>query len=138
MREFIFDNLKFELLDEEIIHIEKATSAGFCCENTLFCSEKENLEKSEFYVQDNGDYFTLFMNEYFAVFFKGEELKNFKIYDKYGSVLYEYKKLMNSGELPHPSKTPAVFPLFDNPRVALPKHGYSKESFKNNESVCKP
>ena len=135
MREFIFDNLKFELLDEEIIHIEKATSAGFSFENTLFCSEKENLEKSEFYVQDNGDYFTLFMNEYFAVFFKGEELKDFKIYDKYGSILYEYKKLMNSGELPHPSKTPAVFPLFDNPRVTLPKHGYSKESFKNNESV---
>ena len=135
MKEFIFDNLKFELLDEEIIHIEKSTSAGFSCENTLFINEKTKLNKSEFFVQDNGDYFTLFMNEYFAVLFKGQGLKDFKIYDKYGSILYEYKKKMNSGELPHPSKTPAIFSLFDDPRVTLPKHGYSIASFKNKEEL---
>ena len=88
MKEFIFDNLRFELLDEEIIHIEKATSAGFSNENTLFIAEKENLTKSDFFVQDNGDYFTFFMNEYYAVLFKGQGLKDFKIYDKYGSILY--------------------------------------------------
>ena len=135
MKEFIFDNLRFELLDEEIIHIEKATSAGFSNENTLFIAEKENLTKSEFFVQDNGDYFTLFMNEYYAVLFKGQGLKGFKIYDKYGSILYKYSKKMNSGELPHPAKTPAIFALFDDPRVTLPKHGYSIESFKNNEEL---
>ena len=135
MNQFVFNGLRFELLDEEIIHIEKGTSAGFCDENTLFMSEKTKLNKSEFYVQDNGDYFTLFMNEYYLVFFKRDGLKDLKVYDKYGSILYNYKKKLNSGDLPSPNDTPAIFAIFDNPRVVLPKDGYSIKSFENNEEL---
>lgn len=135
MKEFVFDNVRFELLNDEIIHIEKATSTGFSNENTLFVPEKTNLTRSEFFVQDNGDYITLFMNEYYLVYFKGRGVKEIKVYDKYGSTLYSYRKIPNSGELPLPFKTPAIFPLFDSPRVTLPIDGYSIKSFEKNEKL---
>ena len=135
MKEFIFNNLRFELLNDEIIHVEEGTSAGFLEKNTFFCLDKENLSKSEFTLEDHGEYFTLLMNEYYVVVFKENTLKNLKVYDKYHSILYKYEKKLNSGELPMALETPAVFALFDNPRVILPKHGYSKVSFDNNEKL---
>ena len=135
MKQFEFNSLRFELLDDEIIHIEKATSARFSNKNTFFIAEKEALNRTEFFVQDNGDYFTLFMNEYYLVVFKRDGLNDLKVYDKYGSILYEYKKVLNSGELAAPSETPAIFALFDNPRVTLPEHGYSAKSFDKNEKL---
>ena len=135
MNEFIFNNLRFELLDEEIIHIEKGSSAGFLNENTFFIPSKTELNRSEFFVQDNGDYFTLFMNEYYLVFFKRDGLKDLKVYDKYGSILYTYKRKVNSGELPSAIDTPAIFSIHDNPRMVLPSEGYSSKSFDKKESL---
>lgn len=57
-----------------------------------------------------------------------------KVINKSNEVIYKYKKLHNSGELPSPSKTPIIFPIFDNPRMVIPLSGYNDEKLiQNNE-----
>lgn len=133
MKTFIYNSLRIELLENEIIHIEKAAKGHFFDGNTFFVPTKTNLKLSDFDFSDNGDYFTLYMNEYYLVLYKKDSLRTLKIYDKYGSLLYRYQRKFNCGELPPASNTPCLFPLFDNPRVKLYPSGYSLEAIKNHE-----
>lgn len=133
MKEFIYQNLSLEFLNESIIHIEFSKTGRFCKENTLFCASKEELERSNFEVNETESEFRGYFGNFLLTINKND-LKDIKIFDK-NTIVYTYSKILNSGELPSPNKTPLIFPLFDNPRMVLPKAGYDdKELIANNET----
>ena len=125
MEQIILDNIRVQLLSEDIVHIEYKKSGKFCDENTFFIPNKEQYENTAVsYTQEGnvvcfGEY-ELYVPE------NAKSLSGVKL-EKNGKRVYSYKKLANSGELPRLDKTPEVFALSDTPRIIVPEGGYSAE-----------
>ena len=77
-------------------------------------------------VQDSGLVSILYKG--FEIIFSQEgTLESLQIV-KEGKVVYKYRDIKNTGELPLPNKTPEVSPLMDSPRVLIPEGGYAPDS----------
>ncbi len=126
MEQFIYGNIRIQLLSEDIIRIERSKNGKFCDENTFLIPNKTNYENNEVaYTQEGnvicfGDY-ELYIPE------NAKSLTGVRL-DKNGKKIYTYKKLKNSGELPPLDKTPEVFAISDTPRIIVPEGGYSKSA----------
>ena len=138
MKQFIHDEILFEFLENDIIHIEKKPK-NFTLEedqthSSLFVINRNEIKRKEFESYDYGSYFTLnFDNKYYLVIEKSDSLSSLKLYDHNQKLIYSYEGIKNnSGELPLPYETPYVFDLFDNPKILINKNGYNLSSFEND------
>lgn len=138
MREFLFGNLRVQLLSESIIRLEYAKKGKFCDKNTLLIPDR-GAYKNDIKCKTYGNYI-IFGNYTVAIPDGARSLSGVKIL-RDGISVYSYKKLSTCRTLPHPSKTPEVYALADNPRVIVPDGGYEyrgkikNSGFRTEENV---
>lgn len=115
---------KIEILDG-FLHIEKAINNKFNTKNTLFIPEKESLNNIDFEVEENNDtYLFAYKNFKFEISKDLKDVKDINISNSKNKLI-EIHNSINSGELPKFNKTPDIYFVYDNPRITLPKNGYS-------------
>ena len=84
MKQFIHDEVLFEFLENDIIHIEKKPK-NFTLEedqihSSLFVINRNEVKRKEFESYDYGSYFTLnFDNKYYLVIEKSDSLSSLKL-----------------------------------------------------------
>ncbi len=123
MKQVVYGDIRIQLLSEEIVRIEYGQAGKFCDENTFFIPNKKEFERSECDWQEKRG--ELAFGDYKLTYLQGSRsLKGVKI-TRNGEVVYTYKRIKNSGELPPPDKTPEVFALCDTPRIVVPEGGYT-------------
>lgn len=135
MEQIVFNNVRVQLLSEDIIRIERAKKGAFCDENTFFIPNRTSYREPITYTQEEnviclGDY-ELYIPE------NSCSLSGVRL-EKNGKKVYGYKKQANTGEIPTLDKTPEVFALSDTPRITVPEGGYSqnrKGQYKVEENV---
>ena len=121
--EKIFKHLKIYTLKNDIVRFEYSPQDHFTAQESLFAAHKEcSYEEVKF----EG---TSFVFKGFEFIFNEEDPLNSLVVKKGDVVVYKYREIKNSGELPLPNKTPEIFPLMDSPRLLIPESGY----VKNNE-----
>lgn len=138
-KKYTFKNMRISILANDIIRFEYAPDNIYSNGETLFTAEKKEIP-FELVEKETGYQY----QDYLISFDKLDPLNTLKIY-KDGKIIYRYKFLRNTGELPLPNKTPYIFPLMDTPRVLIPEYGYDKDSNfiyeKNNKDlyllICK-
>lgn len=136
MEQFIIENIRIQLLSEDIVRIERMKKGKFCDNNTFFIPNKEQYKKSSItFTQEEGVIcfggYELYIPE------NAKSLSGLRL-EKNGKKVYKYKKILNNGELPPLDKTPEVFAISDNPRIIVPMGGYSakaKGKYKVTENV---
>lgn len=138
MREFVFGNLRVQLLSEDIIRLEYAKKGKFCDKNTLLIPDRGAFGSDVKY-KSYGSY--IIVNGYtIAVPDGARSLSGVKILHD-GVAVYSYKKLVSSRAFPPLTKVPEVFAISDNPRVTVPDGGYiyrgkiKNSGFKTEENV---
>ena len=136
MQQIISNNIRIQLLSQDIVRIEYAKGGKFCDENTFFIPDKQQFKTTcVSYAQEEG---VICFGEYeLYIPENAKSLAGVKL-EKNGKRVYTYKKLDNSGELPALNKTPEVFALSDTPRIFVPDGGYSvdrKGEYKVEENV---
>ncbi len=124
MEQIICDNIRVQLLSEDVVRIEYGKNGKFCDDNTFFIPDRRAYTSGVEYTQEGniirfGGY-ELYIPE------NAKSLSGVRL-EKNGKKVYSYKKLKNSGELPALDKTPVVFALSDTPRIIIPEGGYSVE-----------
>ena len=125
MQQIEYNNVRVQLLSNDIVHLEYAKDGQFCDENTFFIPNKKGYAKNTvvFTQEENvirfGEYELLIPEN-------AKSLSGVRL-EKNGKKVYSYKKLANSGELPPLDKTPEVFAISDTPRIIIPEGGYSVE-----------
>ena len=135
MEQIICDNIRVQLLSEDVVRIEYGKNGKFCDDNTFFIPDRTAYTSGVEYTQEGniirfGGY-ELYIPE------NAKSLSGVRI-EKNGKKVYSYKKLKNSGELPALDKTPEVFAISDTPRIIIPEGGYSAErkgEYKVEENV---
>lgn len=117
-----FKHLKIYILKNDVVRFEYSPKDHFTCQESLFVAHKE--------VSFDEDYFngSSFSYKGFEFSFDESNPLNTLIVSKNGVLVYKYKEIKNSGELPLPNKTPEIFPLMDSPRLLIPESGYVKDN----------
>lgn len=127
MNSITLKNIRVQILSEEIIRLELKSSKGFCDQDTFLIPNRNDFKKDvEVKQEENDNEYIIKTNRCAIIIPKNTEgLKGIKVLSLEGEVLYRYKRIKNTGELPLLNKTPKVFPLMDNPRIIVPEAGYS-------------
>ena len=111
----------------KIVHIERAKDGCFCDENTYFFNHKKDIKKLEFTLEENQTSFLLcYLNVTFVFPKDMKSIEEIQIITK--KDIFRIHNDINTGELPKIDETPYVYFSFDNPRIVLPKNGYSSKS----------
>ena len=120
-----FNHLKIYTIENDIIRFEYSPNDHFITQETLFVMNKKTSSDE---VSFKGDKSVSFEYKGYKFFFEeSAHLETLKVY-KDDKLVYSYKEIKNSGELPLPNKTPEVFPLMDSPRLLIPGDGYVKDN----------
>lgn len=136
MEQIVSNNIRVQLLSEEIIRIECGEDGKFLDGNTFFIPDKRQYANTCVAYSYNegvicfGEY-ELYIPEY------AKTLSAVRL-EKNGKRVYTYKRIKNSGELPPLDKTPEVFAISDTPRITVPEGGYTvkrKGEFTVEENV---
>lgn len=122
---YIFTNMRISLLRDNILRFEYVPSGNFTNEETLFTAKKKE-EDLNILIKDNNDISFDYL-DLTITFNKEDPLNTLKVYQG-NKLVYRYKSIKNSGELPLPNKTPFIYPVMDSPRLILPEGGYDVES----------
>lgn len=131
----IFKNIRVELLSEDIIRIEYNAKGSFWDRNTFFIPNREQYEglEAERVITKEDGHEIIFGEYRLFIPEKSRSLRGVRLTNKEGNVIYTYKKLKNTGELPAIGQTPEVFPLSDTPRIYVPEGGYTlREGMEND------
>lgn len=121
----IFKHLKISLIKNDIIRFEYCPNDNFSDQQSLFVAHK-NLSNEV--ITFEGDKEVSFeFKQYRFEFNANEGLVSLKVL-KDNNIVYKFKDIDNSGELPLPNKTPDIFPLMDSPRLLIPEEGYSENN----------
>lgn len=123
--EKLFKHLKIYTLENDILRFEYSPKDHFVNQDTLYiASKKYSDDELDFKIGKN----ISFSFKGYDFVFEEEDPLNTLAASKNGKIVYKYRDIKNTGELPLPSKTPDIFPLMDSPRVLIPENGYTKES----------
>ena len=117
-----FKHLKIYILKNDVVRFEYSPKDHFTCQESLFVANKVVSFDD---IQFNGSSFSY---KGFEFNFDESNPLNTLTVTKNGAVVYKYKEIKNSGELPLPNKTPEIFPLMDSPRLLIPESGYVKDN----------
>ncbi len=129
MNEFIYGNIRVQILSDEIIRVEEKNDDSFLDNDTFFIPDRKSVI-GEVSVKErtmNGFHILSFSKYEIYIPVKNPKVSLISIKKK-KKTIYRCKTIRNSGELPRPDKTPIVFPIMDNPRIQLPKEGYHVDS----------
>ena len=118
--EKLFKHLKIYILKNDIVRFEYSPNDHFTTQESLFVANKE-ISSEEVEITSLGFNFKGFE----FIFEENDPLNTLQV-KKNGVVVYKYREIKNSGELPLPNKTPEIFPLMDSPRLLIPESGYVK------------
>lgn len=121
-KELTFGDIRICFLGDGILRIERRYQGAFCDENTYFIPNRKQFEGVGRACSLKGN--VLSFGEYALYLPEDGTLFGLRL-EKNGKEVYAYGRLKNSGELPAPQNTPAVFALADNPRILVPEGGYS-------------
>lgn len=122
---FIKD-LRIQIIRKDLIRIERQFNSCFCDKNTFFIPNRPNFEKVETNVVEK--------NKYIYIYFDNKVIKVNKfdtsdvVLKKDNKIIYRFKVIENSGELPKSYNTPEVFALNDAPHIFVPKKGYTSNT----------
>ena len=127
MSQHVFDKVRVQILHKNIVRIEQMYQNGFCDQNTYFVPSRDCFGgyPSSCQTDEHGNNVVVFDDYKLVVPNGAQTLANVQLYHK-DKLVYTYKSISNSGELPVPHKTPAVFALADKPRLLMPANGYTK------------
>lgn len=125
-KNYIFDNVRISLLENDIVRFECVPSKNFSNEETIFTSKKKENDFKLEIKEENGKHSFDYQGFAFSID-ENRPLDTLEVY-KDNKRVFKYKGLSNTGELPLPNKTPIIFPLIDSPRLILPRNGYDEES----------
>lgn len=118
-------NLKIELINNHIIHIEYGNE---CKKNTFFIPNKNELVYKKITpIKKDNFYCFKIKNYFFNIPCEAKKINTLKI-DYLDKTIYKFKNSTFNGELPCPHKTPHIFAIKDCPRIILPKNGYNEKS----------
>jgi alpha-glucosidase (family GH31 glycosyl hydrolase) len=134
MKKIIIDKIRVELLSKEIVRLEYNPKKNFLDDNTFIIpTRNEFLDEVEYELIEDNDITIISLDEVKIYVPKlANSLKGIMV-KKDDNIIYSYKKIKNSGELPPLNKTPYLFPLMDNPRIIVPPSGYSYQGdFENS------
>lgn len=120
--EKLFKHLKVYTLKNDIIRFEYSPQDHFSCQESLFVAHKEPSYEE---IEVKGTSFTF---KGFEFSFDEKDPLNTLVVKKGGVIVYKYREIRNSGELPLPNKTPEIFPLMDSSRLLIPESGYIKDN----------
>jgi len=121
----IFNHLKVSILQNNIVRFEYCPNDNFTNHESLFVAHKNISEEK---VEFNEGQKISFEYSGFKFVFDSEDPLNSLIAYKNNNIVYSFKDIKNSGELPLPNKTPEIFPLMDSPRLLIPSEGYTKDN----------
>ena len=127
MSQYVFDKIRVQVLNKNIVRIEQMYQKGFCDQNTYFVPNRDAFcgYPSSCTTDEQGNNIVAFDDYKLVVPSGAQTLANIKLYHN-EKLVYTYKAISNSGELPVPHKTPKVFALADKPRLLVPENGYVK------------
>ena len=124
--EKIFKHLKFYTLENDILRFEYSPNDHFTTQDTLYIASKKTSSE-EVEINEDSGLVSILYKGYQIVFSQEGTLESLFV-TKDGIVVYKYREIKNTGELPPPNKTPEVFPLMDSPRVLIPEGGYTPDA----------
>lgn len=126
MHSLTVNKIRVQVLSENIIRLEKTFKGGFSDEATFLIPGKKSFEGCEFNLTEKDGYKVISFCGY-SVFIPegGAALNGIYVTDGNGAVIYRYKRIKNTGELPSLEKTPEAFPVSDTPRIYVPEGGYT-------------
>lgn len=125
MKEFIFNQIRVQVITKNIVRVEQSKKCVFCDNNTYFIPDKIVPEQVEATSTIDGKGNHIVSVDDVAVFVPamGDNMNGVTL-SVGGKVVYKYKRTVNSGELPALEKTPQVYAVYDNPRIIMPSQGY--------------
>ena len=136
MEQIVSNNIRVQLLSEEIIRIECGKDGKFLDGNTFFIPDKRQYANTcVAYSYNEG---VICFGEYELYIPEDAKTLSGVRLEKNGKRVYTYKRIKNSGELPPLDKTPEVFAISDTPRITVPEGGYTvkrKGEFTVEENV---
>ena len=121
-----FKHLKFYTLENDILRFEFSPNDHFSTQDTLYIASRK-FSNEELTIGEDSGLVSILYKDYEIIFSQEGTLESLFIV-KEGKVVYKYRDIKNTGELPLPNKTPEVFPLMDSPRVLIPDGGYSPDA----------
>lgn len=131
----ICGNIRIQFLTADIIRIEYDKEQRFCDQDTFFIPAKSEMEGFEDYtvLETAETYRVSFADKILLVSGQAESLKDVRLTNQTGEILYCGEIGKNSGELPSLSDTPQVFALYDTPRILVPEGGYTYRGDIDND-----
>ncbi len=125
MTEFVFNQIRVQIISKDIVRVEQSKKCVFCDENTYFIPGKPVSREvnATAFVDDCGNHVVNFDDIAITIPANGDSMRGVTL-SIGGNVEYKYKRAVNSGELPALEKTPKVYAVYDNPRVLMPNKGY--------------
>lgn len=134
MKIILNNQIRFTVLNENIFRLEYEKNGVFEDRNTFVIPNRQEDESLNATLYENDEkYIINFESLSFEINKVAKELSGLKVFEN-NEIIYKYKKIKNSGELPEPNKTPVMFALMDNNHLILPKYGYTKKSVDNGEN----
>jgi len=123
MEQFIFGQIRLQVLNNNVVRIEQSVNGKFFDENTFLIPNRNELCRDD--VQATATENGVVIGDYtFCLPSNANALTDIKVY-KQGKIVYNCRSLDNSGELPALDETPEVYAVADNPRIIVPQGGYS-------------
>lgn len=129
MKQIIYGNIRVQLYGAKLLRLEYGEHGIFCDESTFFIPNRDSL----LYMQEESVEWEMLKEGVFSIAeyvlylpCNASSLSGIRL-EKNGKTVYSCKALANSGELPPLDRTPEIFALADNPRILIPKGGYSSE-----------
>ena len=135
IKNIYFNDLRIQILNKNLIRIEKKFNGSFVDSNTFFILNREQYSGEDFQTKESNNSLEILFNEHKLVVPK-VGYKGIALY-RNNEKIYKFKPIANSGELPPSFKTPDVFALNDAPHIFVPAEGYSvdaKTEYKVDEN----
>lgn len=128
MTEFIYGNVRVQILSDKIIRVEEKQNDNFLDENTFFVPDRKSVEEDVSVKESIKDGYHKLSFFRYVIYVPVKNPKLTSVFVKQrNKTIFKCKDKVNSGELPKPDKTPLVYSLMDSPRIQLPKEGYHVE-----------
>lgn len=131
MNQVYFSNYRIQIINKHILRLEYSHTKSFSDDFSFFITNRP-FEKAIYRVEENDESILIYINDY--KIYVSKESTNFKQIVGYykGEIAFKSTTLKNSGELPFPNETPYIFPLVDNPKLLIPKNGYTADNEIND------
>lgn len=120
--------IRVQVLSKDIVRIEYNKKGVFEDKNTFFVPNRSNFDFKGLNFEDDENCYRLTVSDMEIIIKKHfKSLSSLSVYKK-GKIVYQFKRIKNTGELPKVNETPEIFALSDEPRLVLPEKGYSKDT----------